>query len=97
MKTGTVRWFNALKGYGYIRPNDGGFDVFVSLGAVERAGMEALKEGQTINFETVTDERTGETIVENLSVADVEPIAPETAAGARASSGFRLRPGRSMT
>ena len=94
MKTGTVRWFNALKGYGYVRPNDGGFDVFVSLGAAERAGMGGLKEGQTINFETVTDERTGETVAENLSVADVEPIAPETAAPARASSGFRLRPGR---
>jgi CspA family cold shock protein len=67
MKTGTVKWFNARKGYGVLKPIDGGFDVYVHISAVERAGMMDLKEGQKVNFEIVTDDRTGEVHAENLS------------------------------
>ena len=55
MKTGTVRWFNARKGYGFLKPADGGFDVFVHVSAVEGAGIMELKEGQRIGFEIVVD------------------------------------------
>jgi CspA family cold shock protein len=68
MRTGTVKWFNTRKGYGFIKPVDGGFDVCVEIGAVERAGLIDLTEGQTINFEIVVDERTGETFAETLVV-----------------------------
>ncbi|MFO1189166.1 MAG: cold-shock protein [Alphaproteobacteria bacterium] len=51
MATGTVKWFNATKGYGFIAPQDGGKDVFVHVSAVERAGLSGLKEGQTVEFE----------------------------------------------
>ena len=66
MRTGTVKWFNTRKGYGYITPIDGGFDVYVHIDAVERAGLIHLKEGQKINFEIVVDGRTGETFVATL-------------------------------
>jgi len=66
MRTGTVKWFNMRKGYGYIAPIDGGFDVYVQVDAVERAGLSDLKEGQKINFEIVMDPRTGEAFVESL-------------------------------
>ena len=75
MKTGTVKWFNARKGYGFIQPVDGGFNVYVQINAVQRAGLVELKEGQKINFDTVVDERTGEIVAENLSVP---PNAPST-------------------
>ena len=68
MKTGTVKWFNSRKGYGFIKPVDGGFDVYVHINAVERAGLAELKEGQKINFDIATDDRTGEIFAENLSV-----------------------------
>jgi CspA family cold shock protein len=55
MATGTVKWFNGQKGYGFIQPDDGGKDVFVHATAVERAGMGPLVEGQKIVFEIVTD------------------------------------------
>ena len=60
MKIGTVKWFNSPKGYGFLNPADGGFDVFVHISAVERAGTAELKEGQKIIFDIVTDERTGD-------------------------------------
>jgi cold shock protein len=66
MRTGTVKWFNTRKGYGYITPIDGGFDVRVQIEAVERAGLIELKEGQKINFEAVVDLRTGETFAQTL-------------------------------
>ena len=66
MRTGTVKWFNTRKGYGYITPIDGGFDVYVQIDAVERAGLIELKEGQKINFEAVVDARTGETFAQTL-------------------------------
>ena len=65
MKTGTVKWFNARKGYGFIKPVDGGFDVYVHISAVKRAGWVELKQGEKINFDTGVDERTGEVYSEN--------------------------------
>jgi CspA family cold shock protein len=67
MATGTVKWFNAQKGYGFIQPSDGGRDVFVHISAVERAGMSSLNEGQKINYELVTEK--GKTSAANLTVA----------------------------
>jgi len=55
MAIGTVKWFNAPKGYGFIQPNDGGKDVFVHISAVERAGLSSLAEGQKVSFELKTD------------------------------------------
>jgi cold shock protein len=52
MSSGTVKWFNGQKGYGFIQPDEGGADVFVHISAVERAGLTALREGQKINYET---------------------------------------------
>ena len=64
---GTVKWFNATKGYGFIQPVGGGGDVFVHISAVERAGLSTLNEGQTVEFEEV--ENRGKTSAENLKVA----------------------------
>lgn len=59
MTTGTVKWFNATKGFGFIQPDDGGADVFVHISAVERAGMGSLNEGQKVSFELERDQRSG--------------------------------------
>ncbi len=67
MATGTVKWFNAQKGYGFIQPSDGGRDVFVHISAVERAGLSSLNEGQTVNYELVTEK--GKTSAADLTVA----------------------------
>jgi CspA family cold shock protein len=64
---GTVKWFNATKGYGFIQPVGGGKDVFVHISAVERAGLSTLNEGQTVEFEEVNNR--GKTSAENLKVA----------------------------
>ena len=64
-ETGTVKWFNAQKGYGFIAPDSGGKDVFVHISAVERAGMSTLREGQKISFELETG-RDGKTAATNL-------------------------------
>jgi CspA family cold shock protein len=69
MATGTVKWFNATKGYGFIQPDDGGKDVFVHISAVERAGLRELNEGQKVSYEIVADKRTGKSSAGNLSVA----------------------------
>jgi cold shock protein len=66
MSTGTVKWFNNQKGFGFIQPEDGGNDVFVHISAVERAGLSTLQEGQKISFEVVTDRRRGKSSAENL-------------------------------
>jgi cold shock protein len=66
MTTGTVKWFNGQKGFGFIQPDDGGKDVFVHISAVERAGMTGLNEGQKVAFEIVADRRTGKSSADNL-------------------------------
>ena len=66
MATGTVKWFNATKGFGFIQPDDGGNDVFVHISAVERAGMGSLNEGQKLSFESKPDSMRGKTSAENL-------------------------------
>ncbi|MEY9178989.1 CspA family cold shock protein [Bradyrhizobium sp. USDA 326] len=69
MTTGTVKWFNGQKGFGFIQPSDGGNDVFVHISAVERAGLAGLGEGQKVNFEIKTDKVRGKASAENLSLA----------------------------
>jgi len=66
VSNGTVKWFNAQKGYGFIQPEGGGKDVFVHISAVERAGMNGLNEGQKISFEVEADRRTGKSSASNL-------------------------------
>ncbi len=66
MATGTVKWFNAQKGYGFITPDNGGADVFVHISAVERAGMSALRDGQKLSYEEQRDAKRGKTSAENL-------------------------------
>ena len=70
MTTGTVKWFNAQKGFGFIEPDDGGKDAFVHISAVERAGLDDLREGQKLNFELVTDRKSGTMSADNLKLAD---------------------------
>jgi cold shock protein len=66
MPTGTVKWFNSQKGYGFIQPQGGGKDVFVHISAVERAGLSSLNEAQAIEFELASNR--GKTSAENLRV-----------------------------
>jgi cold shock protein len=66
MTTGTVKWFNSQKGFGFIQPDDGGRDVFVHISAVERAGMSGLNEGQNVTFDIVADRKTGKSAADNL-------------------------------
>jgi CspA family cold shock protein len=66
MSTGTVKWFNNQKGFGFIQPESGGTDVFVHISAVERAGMSTLNEGQKLSFDVVADRRSGKSAAENL-------------------------------
>ena len=66
MAVGTVKWFNAQKGYGFIQPQGGGKDVFVHISAVERAGLSTLNEGQQVEYQEVSNK--GKTSAENLKV-----------------------------
>ncbi len=66
MATGTVKWFNGQKGYGFIQPDDGGKDVFVHISAVERAGLGGLNEGQKVKYDVQVDR--GKAAAANLSV-----------------------------
>lgn len=68
MATGTVKWFNAQKGFGFIQPESGGPDVFVHISAVERAGLNDLAEGQKLNFELATDKRSGKKSADQLQL-----------------------------
>ena len=69
MATGTVKWFNEQKGYGFITPDQGGKDVFVHISAVERSGLPGLREGQKISYEVEADRRTGKESATNLKAA----------------------------
>ncbi len=69
MATGTVKWFNAAKGYGFIQPDDGGKDVFVHATAVERSDLRQLVEGQTVAYELERDKRSGKESAVNLRSA----------------------------
>lgn len=69
MATGTVKWFNATKGFGFIQPDNGGPDAFVHISAVERAGLRDLREGDKVSFELVEDRKSGKMSADNLKVA----------------------------
>lgn len=69
MTTGTVKWFNPAKGFGFIEPDDGSKDAFVHISAVERAGLRSLSEGQKVSYELQTGQN-GKTSAENLSIID---------------------------
>ncbi len=69
MMRGSVKWFNATKGFGFIQPEDGGSDVFVHISAVEKAGWSSLNEGQVVTYELQTDKRRGKTSAVNLTNA----------------------------
>lgn len=68
MATGTIKWYNSEKGYGFIQPEDGGRDVFVHVSAIEQAGIRTLAEGQKIQFEVLKDRRTGKDSAGNLQL-----------------------------
>lgn len=69
MTTGTVKWFNSTKGFGFIQPDDGGADVFVHASAVERSTLGSLQEGQKVGFELERDQRSGKTSAGQLQAA----------------------------
>ena len=73
MNTGTVKWFNNQKGYGFIQPETGNKDVFVHISAVERAGMSTLNAGRKVSFDIVADRKTGKSAAENLRAANRQP------------------------
>ncbi|MCB8877621.1 cold-shock protein [Acidisoma silvae] len=66
MAIGSVKWFNATKGFGFIQPQDGGADVFVHISAVQQAGLSGLNEGQQVSFDAVKNSRSGKVAAENL-------------------------------
>lgn len=70
MATGTVKWFNTQKGFGFIQPADGGNDVFVHISAVERSGLSTLNENQKVSYELVEDKRSGKYSAGELSLED---------------------------
>jgi cold shock protein len=70
MTTGTVKWFNLQKGFGFIVPDDGGNDAFVHISAVQRSGLGDLREGQKVGFELVSDRKSGKMSADNVKVLD---------------------------
>ena len=69
-QTGTVKWFNATKGFGFIEPQSGGDDVFVHISAVERSGLQTLKDGQKVSYELQHDPKKGKDNAANIQVAE---------------------------
>jgi CspA family cold shock protein len=69
MTTGTVKWFNATKGFGFIQPDDGGEDAFVHISAVERAGMREIVEGQKLSYDLERDKKSGKSSATNLQAS----------------------------
>ena len=68
MATGKVKWFNDQKGYGFIKPDEGGNDIFVHISAVERSGLKTLQDDQSVSYELYTDERRGKTSAVDLKI-----------------------------
>ena len=68
MTTGTVKWFNQTKGYGFIAPNDGGNDVFVHISAVETSGLQSLNEGDSVGYDLHVDDKRGKSSAVNLQM-----------------------------
>jgi len=91
MATGTVKWFNATKGFGFIAPDDGSADVFVHVSAVEAAGLRGLNEGDKVNYELVPDRRSGKVSAGELEVTG---SGPAPAGGGGGGGGFRQRDDR---
>jgi CspA family cold shock protein len=89
MATGTVKWFNTAKGFGFIQPDDGGSDVFVHISAVEQAGLRGLNEGDQVQFELEQDRRSGK-----LSAGQLVVTGQGAAPAPRRSGGFGDRPPR---
>jgi CspA family cold shock protein len=69
VSTGTVKWFNETKGYGFITPDQGGSDIFVHISAVERSGLRGLNEGQKISYDLEADRKTGKSAAVNLKTS----------------------------
>lgn len=91
MATGTVKWFNATKGFGFIAPDDGSADVFVHVSAVEAAGLRGLNEGDLVNYELIPDRRSGKISAGELEVTG---SGPAPAGGGGGGGGFGARPPR---
>ena len=87
MSSGTVKWFNTAKGFGFIQPDDGGSDVFVHISAVEQAGLRGLNEGDLVNFELEQDRRSGKLSAGQLVVTG-QGAAPARGGGGGGGGGF---------
>ncbi|MDB5423301.1 MAG: cold-shock DNA-binding domain protein, partial [Phenylobacterium sp.] len=87
MSSGTVKWFNTAKGFGFIQPDDGGSDVFVHISAVEQAGLRGLNEGDMVNFEMEQDRRSGKLSAGQLVVTG-QGAAPARSGGGGGGGGF---------
>ena len=88
MSTGTVKWFNTAKGFGFIQPDDGGSDVFVHISAVEQAGLRALNEGDQVNFEMEQDRRSGKLSAGQLVVTGQGAAPARSGGGGGGGGGF---------